>query len=247
MLPPTRLMSPSFQRKGRKWKGAYADEEAIIKWIMSEKNVSKDEAKKLASTVLATLKKRGEAVKQAYPGLKDDKFDYDLFQDVVIGADRQPPNCFGDVCKGAKQRWEPTKKELDDWLAAEKYVKTTNTGCECGKEKVAVYDFTLEYTDGSAAKTLVQPFHIAHQQEDCTWRSRLGDLGVIIHERAEQLLSQVAAEFLAKDVAKIAGMVFKKGTGQVTCFARPHAKANYHGAPGGTLTCGNSKGSKAKK
>ncbi|HYV45991.1 MAG TPA: hypothetical protein VFA20_14075 [Myxococcaceae bacterium] len=231
----------------RKWKGAYADEAAITAWLMKEKKVAGEEAKKLAPQILAKLKQQAEVVKQVYPGLKDEHFDYDLFQDAVVGPDRELPNCFGDVCKGAKERWEPDKAALDAWLAGEKYFKTSNTGCECGQEKVAVYEMTLEYSDGASAGKLVQPFHIAQQQEDCSWRSRLGGLGVIIHAQAEQLLSQFAGEGLAKKVAQSAGVSYKKGTAQMTSYTRTHVRAGFHGTAGGPLTCDPSRTTKKKE
>ena len=109
---------PQFQKaKKRTWKGAYLDEKAVVEYLKKQ-GLSEKEAKKRAPEAIAKLKKQGELIVAGYPGLKDQKFDYDLFQDVAIGADRQPPNCFGDVCKGGKQRWEPDQAELAAWLNA---------------------------------------------------------------------------------------------------------------------------------
>jgi hypothetical protein len=244
---PTGLGVPQLKPKERAWKGAHLDEEAVIKYLMKVNKISEAEAKKQAPAIIAQLKQQGELVVAGFPGLKDKKFDYDLFQDVVIGSDRKPPNCFGDVCKGGKQRWEPDKAELDAWLKQEGYTSTKKTDCECGLKKVAVYEITLTYADGGKSKTLVQPYHIAEQQEDCTWRSRLGDLGVIIHERAEQLVSKAAAEVVAKDWASAGKVAFQSSSMAVLCYAKKHDRADYHGSPGGPLPCPGGKKEKAEK
>lgn len=231
------LTVPQLQAKPRAWKGAYVDQDALIEYLMKHKKLSKTEAKKQVPAIIAKMKPTGDAVVAAYPGLKDKKFDYDLFQDVVVGPDSQVPNCFGDVCRGAKQRWEPDKAELDGWLKQEGYAGAKSCACECGVKKVAVYAITLKYTDGGKLKSFVQPYHIAEQQEDCTWRSRLGDLGVIIHDRAEQLVSQAAAEHLAKQWATAIGVSFQSGKVELLCYAKKHGRAGYHGSPGGPLSC----------
>jgi hypothetical protein len=221
----------------RKWKGTYVDEAALVKFIAKQKNISEVEAKKQLPPILAKIKQQGAAVVAAYPGFKDQKFDYDMLQDIVVGPDRKLPNCFGDVCKGAKERWEPGKADLDAWLKQEGYAVAKTCGCECGSKKVAVYEITLTYEDAGRSDSLVQPYHIAEEQEDCTWRSRLGDLGVIIHDRAEQLVSQAAAEFLAKEWATAGGVTFKGSKLAMICYAKKHSRADYHASPGGPLTC----------
>ena len=111
-------------------------------------------------------------------------------------------------------------------------------------QKVAVYEITLEYSDGGQAGTFVQPNHIAEQQEDCTWRSRLGDLGVFIHDRADQLESKLAAETIAKGWADQNGITYVSAKMTMTCYAKKHARSDYHGKPG-PLSC--SAGTKEKK
>ncbi len=218
------------------WKGSHAND-GLVKDYMA-KGLSKSAAETKAKEAVDQQKKK---VEKAHPGLGDGKYSYDCYQDIVVGTDGKPPNCFGDAAKGGKVRWEPTDAELSKWIKAEGYAPvTTNCRCECGKQKIAVYILKLKYREGAAApvQEMPIPIHIAEEQENCSWRSRMGDLGVFSHDRPEQLWSrQESADILGKAYAKGGGVDFVSCTVELRCFAKNHARRNFHGKPNGPLDC----------
>lgn len=215
--------------EAQEWKGAHADEAELAKFFEQEYGLSREEALRAARESIDRMRR---SVEDSHPGLRDGHYDYDVNQDIVIGADGLPPNCFGDAARGGRTRWEPSKEELDKWLADQGYSKTDDCTCERGWQKVAVYEVTLRYklTEGGEERILVQPVHIAEEQEDCRWRSRMGNLGVIMHRSPSQIWTH-------PDAAKILGELWCEGRGMILvgaelahrCFTRRHGDGDYHG------------------
>ena len=200
-------------RRQRKWKGAYGDPkefEKMIKEIMVKKKVTRAKAKQILQQIIA---KTGQSMEQAFPGLANKKYSYNVLQNITIGKDRKKPNCFGDVCKGGTQRWEPTDSELNAWLYKEKYTKLT---CSSKLAVLAVFTFHGKFDIGSIS----QPLHIAERLSDGRWRSRMGDMGVIFHNRPGQVLSELQGTTMAKEIAKLYGYKVLSSKMEMTCYSR---------------------------
>lgn len=226
------LLLPVLGQDGT-WTRTTANDDLVK--ALEEQGLSRAQAEARAKEI---IKERQRALEDGHPGLADGNYSYDCYQDIPIGPDGEPQNCFGDVAR-RPARWEPTDEELSAWLKEQGYAPS-DCECECGKQKVAVYTLTLVVTPapGQADIELKIPVHIAEEQEDCTWKSRMGNLGVMTHQRPQQLWStQRQADTLGRALAADAEVALVRARLSMQCHAKAHERKDYHGRPGGPLEC----------
>lgn len=177
---------------------------------------------------LTSQVRRGLAL--SHPSLRGD-YEFDLTQWPGWRG-----NGFGDVCRGRRVRWTPSEQELLDWLETSGYTES-DCGCECGQDKVATWIFSWRSDRDGQGLGASWPLHISRQQEDCTWRSVLPPLGVLVHDRPEQLYGRAMFEHMGTRYSEVYGATYVAGSGAapVRCWAR----ARPSDRPGGELLdCG---------